>query len=200
MSWTPEREEQLAHMIEVEGLSYGLAAKLLNVTRNAAVGKGRRMDLERHAPSEERRKLPKLRDLLAWTAERYDVPPLEILGDRRTKRVVFARHVLCWLACNYTLYSIPQIGRFMNRDHTSVMHGRDRIRALVDAGDIEMPVYRPHRRGCPPVTTAPAPPHQIRRNWRPAPIIHHYTPKDVTAFLMGDPPPERSALAREAAE
>jgi len=50
----------------------------------------------------------------------------EIYSDRRTRRIVLARHAIAYWACRLTLMSLPEIGRKMgNKDHTTVLHARD---------------------------------------------------------------------------
>jgi chromosomal replication initiator protein len=36
-----------------------------------------------------------------------------------------------WLLRKHTAMSLPEIGRFMNRDHSSVLHGIRRVETLV---------------------------------------------------------------------
>jgi len=49
----------------------------------------------------------------------------EIVSNRRAKNIMFARQAICYWAVRRTEKSLPQIGRYLSRDHTSVMHGRD---------------------------------------------------------------------------
>jgi chromosomal replication initiator protein len=52
----------------------------------------------------------------------------EIKGDRRSKQVVQARHLVMYLARELTDESLPKIGeRLGGRDHTTVMHGVKKI-------------------------------------------------------------------------
>ncbi|WP_432632966.1 chromosomal replication initiator protein DnaA [Brachyspira sp.] len=46
----------------------------------------------------------------------------------RTKFISKARHVAMYLACEYSKKSVTEIGLDFNRDHASVIHGRDKIR------------------------------------------------------------------------
>jgi len=63
---------------------------------------------------------------------KYGVKPLEILSHRREMPVVFVRQVVAYLCTEVTTKSLPEIGRFLNgRDHTTIMHARNKIRALV---------------------------------------------------------------------
>mgnify|MGYP001562053514 FL=1 len=55
----------------------------------------------------------------------------EIVSQRRDKHACHARHIACYLAATTTTYSLPQIGcQFGGRDHTTVLHGRDKIKKM----------------------------------------------------------------------
>lgn len=55
----------------------------------------------------------------------FDINPAMIYAHTNGKRIVFARQaVMYWLA-RQTLESIASIGRALDRDHTSVLHGVD---------------------------------------------------------------------------
>ena len=54
----------------------------------------------------------------------FGLTPKEVLSDRREKRVVLARQAVMYWCCRLSLRSLPQIGRLMHRDHTTIMHGR----------------------------------------------------------------------------
>lgn len=46
----------------------------------------------------------------------------ELRSDRRTHPLVQIRHAVCIIAAHRTNLSIAGIGRYLNRDHTSVLH------------------------------------------------------------------------------
>ena len=61
----------------------------------------------------------------------YGVPVAEVLSLRRTARIMRPRHVLFYLARMLTTCTLPQIGRFLaGRDHTTVLHGINKIACL----------------------------------------------------------------------
>lgn len=60
--------------------------------------------------------------LRAVSAE-FGIPELELLAHRRMKRSCVPRHAVMGLARSLTPYSLPQIGRAMRRDHTTVLAG-----------------------------------------------------------------------------
>lgn len=56
----------------------------------------------------------------------FGITLVELRSDRRSAGIMLARHAFCYWACRLTCKSMPQIGRFLgNRDHTTIMHGRD---------------------------------------------------------------------------
>ena len=76
-------------------------------------------------------------ETIAWlTAASFGVSVLDLQSARRDKRTALARHVAFYLVRQMTQHSYPTIARrFGNRDHTTAMHGVQRIAALrqVDA-------------------------------------------------------------------
>jgi chromosomal replication initiator protein len=57
---------------------------------------------------------------------------VEMCSKNRTKELVYARQIAMYLARELTNVSLPKIGEnFGNRDHSTVMHACDKIRALI---------------------------------------------------------------------
>jgi chromosomal replication initiator protein len=65
-------------------------------------------------------------------AERFGLTRGQLLGRRRLPRVVLARH-LAMLLCIEMLYgaSLKQVGCWFGRDHTTVLHARERMRRWI---------------------------------------------------------------------
>ncbi|NLT36058.1 MAG: chromosomal replication initiator protein DnaA [Gaiellales bacterium] len=56
----------------------------------------------------------------------------EVVGDKRSRPIVHARHLAMYLARELTDVSLPQIGeRFGGRDHTTVLHAVDKLSKLL---------------------------------------------------------------------
>jgi hypothetical protein len=56
--------------------------------------------------------------------EFYDMSPLHLIAERRTMKIVEARHMAFYLCKTLTPHSYPLIGKFLGgRDHTTVLHG-----------------------------------------------------------------------------
>ncbi len=58
----------------------------------------------------------------------FSIKPEEFKSKKRTKDLAFARQVAMYLCCELTDLSLPKIGeKFGGRDHTTVIHARDKI-------------------------------------------------------------------------
>lgn len=60
--------------------------------------------------------------VLSEVCAKHNVAVHHVMSKRRSRHVVAARHEVCWRLREETNWSLPQIGRFLGRDHTSVMH------------------------------------------------------------------------------
>lgn len=63
-----------------------------------------------------------LRRLAKEVAELHDIGLGQLMGESRTKSIVMARHEFCYRAYSETNKSLSEIGRFLNRDHTTVQN------------------------------------------------------------------------------
>ncbi len=89
--------------------------------------------IEKILSDEDRKSPPKFRikphDLIREVAEFYHTRPLAVRGKQRTKSLVRARHMAMYILhedLHYTLVDIGQL--FSARDHTSVLHGVEKIK------------------------------------------------------------------------
>jgi len=65
-------------------------------------------------------------------AEHYKIKPEVIVSKKRSADVVIPRHVAMYLCCEMTDASLSDIGAVLgNRDHTTVMNGRDNISKMI---------------------------------------------------------------------
>ncbi|HBB54863.1 MAG TPA: hypothetical protein DCZ49_01600 [Hyphomonadaceae bacterium] len=72
----------------------------------------------------------RIETVLTIVAKQFDLPHADLIGPRRTKNLVQARHVAIWLARTLSGRSFPMIGsKFGGRDHTTVMHAFSKIDA-----------------------------------------------------------------------
>jgi chromosomal replication initiator protein len=63
----------------------------------------------------------KLKRIVAVVAKKYGISTSDIMGTKRNKEISFPRHIAIYLARKTTAMSLPQIGKFFSRDHTTVM-------------------------------------------------------------------------------
>jgi hypothetical protein len=76
--------------------------------------------------------LPSVDEVVLVVAEFYGVTRADLLSRDRHYTCALRRHVTMLLACTLSGRSLPEVGRRMGGfDHTSVIHGRDRIRRLM---------------------------------------------------------------------
>jgi len=64
-------------------------------------------------------------------ADKYSMDRKDFKSPRKTEAIAFPRQIAMFLACSLTEMSLPEIGDAFNRDHTTVMFARDKIKQLV---------------------------------------------------------------------
>lgn len=76
---------------------------------------------------------PRVKQVIVAVARHFSVKPSDILGDRRLKRFTIPRQIACYLLRNNLGKSLSLIGKWLNRDHTSVLHACRVIERQLDA-------------------------------------------------------------------
>ncbi|MFN8510330.1 MAG: chromosomal replication initiator protein DnaA [Deinococcaceae bacterium] len=66
-------------------------------------------------------------DLLRVVAQHFNVSQEAIKGSGRTREVALPRQMAMYLIREMTAYSLPEIGHFFGRDHTTVLHATHKI-------------------------------------------------------------------------
>ncbi len=82
--------------------------------------------------------IPKIlfEQILIAVCKFYVIPRNQVITAKRNARFVRPRHVAMYLGTELTELSLPQIGaRLGGRDHTTVLHGRDKMTGLLAGGD-----------------------------------------------------------------
>ena len=64
-----------------------------------------------------------VREVVIAVCERFMISPQSLLGRLRFKEFCQPRHMAYLLAYELTYQSLPDIGKAMDRDHTTVLHG-----------------------------------------------------------------------------
>jgi hypothetical protein len=82
-------------------------------------------EVKRDLPAETRLTC---RFIFEHVAAFYRITMVDLLSNRRQRRVVWPRHVAMYLARHMTTRSLPEVGRKLGgKDHTTVLHGVARI-------------------------------------------------------------------------
>jgi len=71
-----------------------------------------------------------MRHILKRVSEASGIPIRDLRGMYRDKRICLYREIFYYLARSLAARTYPEIGRFIRRDHTSVMSGAKKIAAL----------------------------------------------------------------------
>ncbi|CAM3388741.1 chromosomal replication initiator protein DnaA [Deinococcus deserti] len=66
-------------------------------------------------------------DVLRQVASHFNMPPDVIRGSGRVREVVVPRQVAQYLIRDLTDHSLPEIGQFFGRDHSTVMHAISKV-------------------------------------------------------------------------
>lgn len=76
-------------------------------------------------------------DVLRQVASHYNMPPDVIRGSGRVREVVVPRQVAQYLIRELTDHSLPEIGQFFGRDHSTVMHAISKVTEMLGK-DVEI--------------------------------------------------------------
>jgi len=77
--------------------------------------------------------------ILETTCNTLNVNINDVRSKTREQETTYARHIFCYVAYNLiNNHSLKSIGREVNRDHASVIHGKNRIS---NQYDIYKPVF-----------------------------------------------------------
>lgn len=78
-------------------------------------------------------------DLLPEFVVRYcesaNVLEDDLFGPSRLKQIVTPRHVLIWWMATNTHLTVQSLGKMFNRHHASIIHAKNSVNKLLDAGD-----------------------------------------------------------------
>lgn len=116
------------------------AAKAAKWAMRAAAGPGPKIVMSLwHGEMKSQALRISMPEIVKIVADAYRVKVDDILGDSRQRKFVIPRHHAIWIMCQQAHLSTPRIGQFMGgRDHTTIMNGRDRHQARIDAGTVEV--------------------------------------------------------------
>jgi chromosomal replication initiator protein len=70
-----------------------------------------------------------INEIMRAVASHFDLTLDELLGPGRARRVSGPRQIAMFLACEYSGQSLPTIATAFKRDHSTVVHARDKVRS-----------------------------------------------------------------------
>ena len=71
--------------------------------------------------------------IMEIVSEHYNITVNDIISKKKNKEIAHPRQICMYLCRRYTDVSLQNIGRIMgNRDHTTIMHGADKINTLME--------------------------------------------------------------------
>jgi hypothetical protein len=77
-------------------------------------------------------KLPKISAVAKVVSEVVGVPLVDLYSERRPRKVTYARKIAWYVARFSLLKSYPMIARSFNRDHTTVLHGVQKVQRMIE--------------------------------------------------------------------
>ena len=73
------------------------------------------------------------KQILSTICEFFNISLKDMTGPKRQKGLVLPRHIAMYLLSEELKFTVEKIGQVLGgRDHTTVMHGRDKIKKLVN--------------------------------------------------------------------
>lgn len=73
-------------------------------------------------PIHKMNKNKELLEILQKVCDASGIMPHDILSKTRKREVVIARQLFCYLTMTYYNFTLVQVGRFLSRDHSTVIH------------------------------------------------------------------------------
>lgn len=79
----------------------------------------------------------KITKIKRLTAKHFNITVDELVCHRRQKPYVVARQIAMYLSKKHTLLSFPQIAAALDRDHSTVMYGIERVERAIAENDLD---------------------------------------------------------------
>jgi len=74
-------------------------------------------------------------EIVETVASFYNLPTEVLKGRGRSKEIVLPRQLAMYLAREETDASLPEIGKVLGRDHTTVIYGHEKISTLIEENE-----------------------------------------------------------------
>jgi len=75
------------------------------------------------------------KEITEYVAKHYNIPLLDLLSKKRQKSITITRQISMYIIRNITEQSTSEIGKYFNRDHSTVIHGIDKIEKLISVDE-----------------------------------------------------------------
>ena len=62
----------------------------------------------------------------------YNVKKEDLLGKKKNKEIVEPRQICMYVICTMLEMSLLSIGQLFGRDHTTVIHARDKVTTMIE--------------------------------------------------------------------
>lgn len=76
-----------------------------------------------------------MRDLAIEICEKMGVDFYHVLGRRRKKDIAQCRMIVVGMICRQNKYTFKKIGKFLNRDHSTIIYLRQTFENLLEIKD-----------------------------------------------------------------
>ena len=74
--------------------------------------------------------------IISVVAEHFGIKETDIISQKKNKELAYPRQIAMYLCCTMTNDSLQQIGKAIgDRDHSTVIHGRDKIASEIEKND-----------------------------------------------------------------
>ena len=78
-------------------------------------------------------------EIVKEVCEKHGLKIEDVISERRHQYLVRPRQEIMYRLCTETDWSLPRIGRLLGgRDHTTILHGKRKFQALLDAGKVTL--------------------------------------------------------------
>lgn len=78
-------------------------------------------------------------EIVKEVCKKHGVSIQDLISERRHQYLVRPRQEMMYRLCTETDWSLPRIGRLLGgRDHTTILHGKRKFKALLDAGKVTL--------------------------------------------------------------
>jgi chromosomal replication initiator protein len=125
--------EHILGLRELEGFLMQLSAKLESDQKTEVTSETVEQILKLRHPKNTNHHIITPMEIINFVSDFYRVGVQQIKGDRRSAHIVLPRQILMYILRFDAKLPLEEIGRLLGgRDHTTIMHGSEKIQMLLD--------------------------------------------------------------------